>query len=264
MIKLLTGPLNSTEGEILINDVDIKNYKQDDLYDKMSVLFQDYRIHLFCLSSDVEKYTSLNVAENIATGDISNYTECLITQAAKGTDADSFIQKLPQKYNSIFRNGGTGAPHLSPNMIRFPPPAYVQIQIRNPKRDNVADDDPTAPVDLSGGQGQRLALSRAFMRAGSADLLILDEPNSSLDPEAEHNLFQYIQQVRRNRTTIYVTHRFYTVRLATKIAFLEGGRLIEWGSHDELTGISGGKYSKLYQLQSKGFSSLGKLEENTE
>ena len=123
------------------------------------------------------------------------------------------------------------------------------------------EDDPAAPVDLSGGQWQRLALSRAFMRASSADLLILDEPSSSLDPEAEHNLFRFIQQVRRNKTTIYVTHRFYTVRMATKIAFLEDGKLIEWGGHNELMGIEGGKYAKLYQLQSEGFSALGQAEE---
>ena len=123
------------------------------------------------------------------------------------------------------------------------------------------EDDPAAPVDLSGGQWQRLALSRAFMRASSADLLILDEPSSSLDPEAEHNLFRFIQQVRRNKTTIYVTHRFYTVRMATKIAFLEDGKLIEWGGHNELMGIEGGKYAKLYQLQSEGFSALGQPEE---
>ena len=99
------------------------------------------------------------------------------------------------------------------------------------------------------------------MRASSADLLILDEPSSSLDPEAEHKLFKYIQMVRRNKTTIYVTHRFYTVRMATKIAFLEEGKLIEWGSHEELMKVSGGKYAKLFQLQSEGFSSLGQEDE---
>ena len=129
------------------------------------------------------------------------------------------------------------------------------------QRGQADDDDHDAPVDLSGGQWQRLALSRAFMRASSADLLILDEPSSSLDPEAEHNLFRFIQQVRRNKTTIYVTHRFYTVRMATKIAFLEDGKLIEWGGHNELMNIEGGKYAKLYQLQSEGFSSLGQAKE---
>lgn len=121
-------------------------------------------------------------------------------------------------------------------------------------------EDPYTPVELSGGQWQRLALSRTFMRASSADILILDEPSSSLDPEAEHKLFRSIQQIRRNRTTIYVTHRFYTVRMATKIAFLEEGKLIEWGTHEELMSVEGGRYAKLYQLQSEGFSSLGQPE----
>jgi len=225
-------------------------------YSKIIVLY------LLRVSSDVEKYTPLNVAENIATGDISNYTESLITQAAEGGDADSFIQKLPKQYQSKLRDGERDLRlHRG---LRGLAPRHLIRHIINCKRNPVADGDPTAPVELSSGQWQRLALSRAFMRAESADLLILDEPSSSLDPEAEHKLFRYIQQVRRNRTTIYVTHRFYTVRMATKIAFLEEGRLIEWGSHDELMGISGGKYSKLYQLQSEGFSSLGQLEENTE
>jgi ABC-type multidrug transport system fused ATPase/permease subunit len=123
-------------------------------------------------------------------------------------------------------------------------------------------DKSNPPVDLSGGQWQRLALSRAFMRASSADLLVLDEPSSALDPEAEHNLFRFIQQVRRNKTTIYVTHRFYTVRMATKIAFLEEGRLIEWGGHNELMKIEGGKYARLFLLQSEGFTALGQGEED--
>lgn len=141
---------------------------------------------------------------------------------------------------------------------------HMSRALRRFRRTDVNEDDPSAPVDISGGQWQRLALSRTFMRASSADLLILDEPSSSLDPEAEHKLFKYIQQVRRNRTTIYVTHRFYTVRMATKIAFLEEGRMIEWGSHDELMNVPGGKYAKLYQLQSEGFSSLGQEDETEE
>lgn len=121
--------------------------------------------------------------------------------------------------------------------------------------------DPNTPIDLSGGQWQRLALSRSFMRASTADLLVLDEPSSSLDPEAEHKLFKYIQTARKGKTTVYVTHRFYTVRMATKIAFLEEGRLIEWGRHEELMKVSGGKYAKLFLLQSEGFSGLGQEEE---
>lgn len=74
--------------------------------------------------------------------------------------------------------------------------------------------------DLSGGQWQRLALSRTFMRISSADLLLLDEPSASLDPEAEFQLFKTLKELRRGRTTVYISHRFNTVRAATRIMVL--------------------------------------------
>jgi ABC-type multidrug transport system fused ATPase/permease subunit len=202
------------------------------------------------------------VSENIGTGDIDNTDFSNVERAAKDGGADSFIQKLPHQYDTKLRDGrNTGVPVRLPRGLRRGNmrPFFMG---RHPRaRKEGESDDASRSVDLSGGQWQRLALSRAFMRASSADLLILDEPSSSLDPEAEHTLFRCIQQVRRNKTTIYVTHRFYTVRMATKIAFLDEGKLIEWGGHDELMGIVGGKYAKLYQLQSEGFSSLGQSEE---
>ena len=203
----------------------------------------------------------MRVSENVGIGDIENDDEQHIKNAARDGGADQFIEKLPRKYDTKLRDGQQ---HVGP---RFPSSGLRRLALRRRllitghRRGEDEEEDPTAPVDLSGGQWQRLALSRAFMRASSADLLILDEPSSSLDPEAEHKLFQFIQQVRRNKTTIYVTHRFYTVRMATKIAFFEEGRLIEWGGHDELMKIEGGKYAKLYQLQSEGFSTLGQTEE---
>jgi ATP-binding cassette, subfamily B, bacterial len=204
----------------------------------------------------------LRVSENIGTGNISQNSDTQIIQAASDAGADPFIQKLPLQYSTKLRDsevrGTASFRHRRGNPT---------ITFRNrffPVSQKDDSEDPGAPVDLSGGQWQRLALSRAFMRASSADLLVLDEPSSSLDPEAEHNLFKYIQTVRRNKTTIYVTHRFYTVRMATKIAFLEEGRLIEWGSHGELMRVPGGKYAKLFQLQSEGFSSLGQEEEGAQ
>jgi len=196
------------------------------------------------------------VSENISTGDIQNHDESAVKTAAQDAGADQFIQHLPLQYSTKLRDG-----HYRITTAGLRPSYRRRMGGARFRGSQMDEDDPTAPVDLSGGQWQRLALSRAFMRASSADLLILDEPSSSLDPEAEHNLFRFIQQVRRNKTTIYVTHRFYTVRMATKIAFLEDGKLIEWGGHNELMGIEGGKYAKLYQLQSEGFSALGQAEE---
>jgi ATP-binding cassette, subfamily B, bacterial len=199
-----------------------------------------------------EKFVPLRVSENIATGDIEHYNDERIHRAAMDGGADAFIQQLPLKYNTKLRYGSHGPLFRRPRVMDGP---FLR---RSPS--NKDKDDSERSADLSGGQWQRLALSRAFMRASTADLLVLDEPSSSLDPEAEHNLFRFIQQVRRNKTTIYVTHRFYTVRMATKIAFLEEGRLIEWGGHNELMKIEGGKYAKLFQLQSEGFSALGQAE----
>jgi ATP-binding cassette subfamily B protein len=207
------------------------------------------------------KFTPLRVSENIGTGNLGEIDEMSsIEQAAKDGGADPFIQKLPRQYDTKLRAGGINRERLLRHNVSIGRTFRRRgLYSGLPSRDEVPDS--AAPVDLSGGQWQRIALSRAFMRASSADLLILDEPSSSLDPEAEHNLFRYIQQVRRNKTTIYITHRFYTVRMATKIAFLEEGKLIEWGGHDELMGVVGGKYAKLYQLQSEGFSSMGQEQE---
>jgi len=196
---------------------------------------------------------ALRVSENIAAGNIEHPDAESVYRAAVDGGADTFIQQLPLKYDTKLRDGSSQTPA---RFRRMPLGSFLRQ-----KTDGAEDkDNRTKPVDLSGGQWQRLALSRAFMRASTADLLVLDEPSSSLDPEAEHNLFRFIQQVRQNKTTIYVTHRFYTVRMATKIAFLEEGKLIEWGGHNELMKIDGGKYAKLFHLQSEGFSALAQLD----
>jgi ABC-type multidrug transport system fused ATPase/permease subunit len=209
----------------------------------------------------IGKFVPLRISENIGTGNIENTSESKIRDAARDGGADQFIKKLPCQYDTKLRDGTrlNRPPRFSQGGLRLVNRRRRLFAARRPGEEE--EDDPSAPVDLSGGQWQRLALSRAFMRASSADLLMLDEPSSSLDPEAEHNLFRFIQQVRRNKTTIYVTHRFYTVRMANKIAFLEDGKLIEWGTHEDLMTVEGGKYAKLYQLQSEGFSSLGQAEE---
>jgi ATP-binding cassette, subfamily B, bacterial len=246
LIKLLTRLWDPTEGDILINDINIKEYDWSDLHSKMSVLFQDFRTSLLTFSNP-GKFTPLTVSENIATGNISNHNPTAIQAAAKDADSDRFIQKLPKQYETKLRDETAHS-----RRVRHNPFAFHTRWISKTSSTH----DPDTPVDLSGGQWQKLALSRSFMRASEADLLILDEPSSALDPEAEHNLFKYIQLVRRSRTTIYVTHRFYTVRMATKIAFLEEGRLIEFGGHEKLMALEGGKYAKLFQLQSEGFSTL--------
>ncbi len=106
-------------------------------------------------------------------------------------------------------------------------------------------------VDLSGGQWQKVALARAFMR-DEADILILDEPTAALDAEAEHAVFQRFRALAEGRTTILISHRFPTVRMADRIVVLENGTVIEQGTHAELL-AAGARYARLFALQAEGY-----------
>jgi ATP-binding cassette subfamily B protein len=106
-------------------------------------------------------------------------------------------------------------------------------------------------VDLSGGQWQKVALARAFMRE-EADILILDEPTAALDAEAEHAVFQRFRALAAGRTTILISHRFPTVRMADRILVLEAGRVVEDGSHAQLL-AAGARYAHLFGLQAAGY-----------
>jgi len=105
--------------------------------------------------------------------------------------------------------------------------------------------------ELSGGQWQKIALSRAFMRI-RADVLVLDEPTAAMDAQAEAEVFEHFRQLARDRITILISHRFSTVRMADQIAVLDRGRIIEQGSHEELM-RTGGRYAHLFTLQARGY-----------
>jgi ATP-binding cassette subfamily B protein len=134
------------------------------------------------------KYIELCIGENIGIGNIADIkNRTAIFKAAIIGGALRFIAAFPQNFNTVIAS------------------QYARIK------------DPRICCGLSGGQWQRLALSRSFMRLFSADLLLLDEPSASLDPEAEYNLFKKLKEARRGRTTVYISHRFNTVRAATRI-----------------------------------------------
>ncbi|MGH9285200.1 MAG: ATP-binding cassette domain-containing protein, partial [Acidimicrobiales bacterium] len=109
-------------------------------------------------------------------------------------------------------------------------------------------------ADLSGGEWQRVALARSLMAVeGGASVLVLDEPTANLDVRAEAELFEQFLELTAGCTTILVSHRFSTVRRAARICVLEGGRVAELGSHDELLAM-GGLYAAMYRLQAARFS----------
>ncbi len=164
---------------------------------------------------DFARY-QLPVSENVGIGDIEQFDdEAQIRIAARKGMADEFIRDLPKEYRTQlgtwFKDG----------------------------------------KELSGGQWQKIALSRAFMRSG-ADILILDEPTAAIDARAEAEIFAHFGKLAENRISIIISHRFSTVRMADHILVLEEGRILERGSHDELL-RAGGQYAKLFKLQAKGY-----------
>jgi ATP-binding cassette subfamily B protein len=105
-------------------------------------------------------------------------------------------------------------------------------------------------VDLSGGQWQKIALARAYMR--DAQVLILDEPTATLDARAEYEVFLRFSELTRGRMAVLISHRFSTVRMAERILVLENGRILEEGSHEQLVALRG-RYAELFELQAAGY-----------
>src|SRR5438874_4921462 len=105
-------------------------------------------------------------------------------------------------------------------------------------------------VDLSGGEWQKVALARAYMR--DAQVLILDEPTASLDARAEYEVFLRFAELTKGRMAVLISHRFSTVRMAERILVLQGGELVDQGTHEELV-ARGGLYAELFSLQAAGY-----------
>ena len=164
---------------------------------------------------DFSRYQFL-VGENIGTGDVRYFKSGQRWRdAAEKGMADAFIEDLPAGYDTQlgkwFKNG----------------------------------------QELSGGQWQKIALSRAFMRT-EADILVLDEPTAAMDAAAEAKIFEHFRRLTRNRIAILISHRFSTVRMASQIIVIENGRVIERGSHEQLMQLAG-HYANLFSLQAAGY-----------
>jgi ATP-binding cassette, subfamily B, bacterial len=164
---------------------------------------------------DFARY-QLKVGENIGAGDVRHFEdEARWAEAARLGMAMPFIELIPGKFGAQlgkwFKQGR----------------------------------------ELSGGQWQKIALARAFMRSG-ADILVLDEPTAAMDAAAEATIFEHFRSLTRNRVAILISHRFSTVRMADQIVVIDGGRIIEQGTHQQLMELDG-IYARLFSLQARGY-----------
>ena len=218
LVKLLSRLYDPTEGRILLDGADLRDYDLASVRQAVGVIFQDF-----------VRY-DMRFDENIAVGEIESAREYLDTlpsddgaettphpaveSAAERSLAASLLPRLPAKYRQMLGR-------------RF-----------------------DSGVDLSGGEWQKIALARAYMR--DAQVLILDEPTAALDARAEYEVFLRFAELIGGRMAILISHRFSTVRMADRIVVLQGGTVVEEGSHEELVERDG-LYAELFSMQAAGY-----------
>ena len=203
IVKLLTRLYDPTEGRILLDGVDLREYSIEELCHEIGVIFQDFMRY------------EMSAAENIGVGRIEDRHDFSKLQlAARKSLADTVIERLPQQYKQMLGRRFEGG------------------------------------IDLSGGEWQKMALARAYLR--DAQLLILDEPTASLDARSEHEVFQRFTELTRGKIALLISHRFSTVRMADRIVVLENGSIAEEGTHSRLLSL-GGLYSEMFELQASNY-----------
>lgn len=204
LIKLLTRLYAPDQGRILLDGLDLAQWNENALRQRIGVIFQDFA-----------RYQML-VGENVGAGDVTRFEDRERWREAsdKGM-ASAFIDSLPQGFETQlgkwFKDGR----------------------------------------ELSGGQWQKIALARAFMRE-QADILVLDEPTAAMDAQAEATIFEHFSAMSSQRIVILISHRFSTVRMAEQIVVIQDGRIIEHGNHAQLL-AQAGHYAHLFALQAKGY-----------
>ena len=214
LVKLLLRFYDADRGAVRVGGVDVRNLDPEALRRRIGVLFQDYATY------------ELSVRENVMMGRPDAFGNGHRGAGAPGSDDDRVLRALRDSRSEwLLRKMPKG---LDSRVGRLFEGGH----------------------DLSGGEWQRLALARIMYR--DADIWILDEPTSSLDPEAEAAIFAELKENLRGRIGIVISHRFSTVRIADRIAVVAGGRVTELGTHDELL-VADGRYAQLFELQAAGY-----------
>jgi ATP-binding cassette, subfamily B, bacterial len=202
IVKLITRLYDPTEGQVLLDGVDLKEYRLEDLYREIGVIFQDFMRY------------EMTARENIAVGRIEEIEDLkLLEDAAQKSLADAVVAKIGGYDQMLGRRFETG-------------------------------------VDLSGGEWQKIALARAYLR--DAQLLVLDEPTAALDARSEFEVFKRFAELTTGKMALFISHRFSTVRMADRIVVLEKGRIAEEGNHDQLARL-GGRYKEMFEMQAASY-----------
>ena len=203
VVKLITRLYDPTEGQILLDGIDLREYDLPDIHKEIGVIFQDFMRY------------EMTARDNIAVGRIElPHTREEIEYAAEKSLASGVIRKLRGGYDQMLGRRFEGG------------------------------------VDLSGGEWQKLALARAYLR--DAQLLILDEPTAALDARSELQVFERFAELTEGKMALLISHRFSTVRMADRIVVLEGGHLVEEGNHAQLMAL-GGRYAAMFEMQAASY-----------
>ncbi len=203
VVKLMTRLYDPTEGQILLDGVDLRDYSMEELHREIGVIFQDFMRY------------EMTARDNIGIGRVDRIGDLTaIDQAAIKSLASEVIDRLPEGYEQMLGR-------------RF-----------------------ASGVDLSGGEWQKLALARAYLR--DAQVLILDEPTAALDARSEMEVFERFTELTQGKMAVLISHRFSTVRMVDRIVVLEGGRLVEEGSHDSLLRL-GARYASMFEMQAASY-----------
>ncbi len=203
VVKLITRLYDPTEGQILLDGVDLREYDLASLHSEIGVIFQDFMRY------------EMTARENISVGRVETaHSQEEVEYAAEKSLAAGVVAKLGGGYDQMLGRRFDGG------------------------------------VDLSGGEWQKIALARAYLR--DAQLLILDEPTASLDARSELEVFERFAELTYDKLALLISHRFSTVRMADRIVVLEGGRLVEEGTHDQLIAL-GGRYAAMFEMQAASY-----------